>query len=58
MSPSRSHADVEARVRSLLHDNDLTEPDEVEYRSGEVVFLWTEEKLAIVVELDPPSSAA
>jgi hypothetical protein len=58
MCPTRSHAEVEARFRDLLIDNELAFPDEIEYRPGEVVFLWTDRKVAIVVELDSPASAA
>jgi hypothetical protein len=47
-----THAEAEERMRELLRDNDLPEPDSVLYDDGEVVFLWHEPKRAVIVELD------
>jgi hypothetical protein len=44
-------AEAEARVRQLLTDNDMPQPDEVLHHPAEVVFLFHEKKLALTVEL-------
>ncbi len=36
----------------LLDDSGLPRPDEVEYGEAEVRFLWTDRKVAVVIELD------
>jgi hypothetical protein len=46
---------AEHQLRQLLHHGDLPQPDEVEYRETEVVFLWNEEKAAVVIELEDGS---
>ena len=46
-------ADTEARIRELLEEAGLPEPDEVEYRRGEIVLLWHDRKLAVVIEAIP-----
>ena len=38
-------------MRSIAADAGLPPPDEVEFRPDELVFLWHETKLAVVVEL-------
>ena len=53
-------AEVEQDFRRLLAENDLPEPDDVRHDPGEVVFLFRERKLAVVVdydadEADPPA---
>jgi hypothetical protein len=50
--------EAEARFRQLLADNDLPEPDEVEHRPGELLFLYHDRKLAVVVELSAQSSSS
>ena len=48
-------------MREIVSDADLPPPDEVEHRPDEVVFLWHETKLAVIVELgdlEPPPGAA
>jgi hypothetical protein len=49
---------TETRFRELLAAEGLAEPDAIERRSDELVFLWHDQKLAVVVELEnePPSS--
>jgi hypothetical protein len=54
MPPPSAAADTEDRFRRMLEDNDLPQPDEVERRDGELVFLYHEKKVAIVVELEDP----
>jgi hypothetical protein len=45
---------AEQRMRALLDDNGIAQPDEVEYWSASVVFFWHEPKLAVIVEASPP----
>ena len=47
---------AEARMRDLLDDAGLPQPDEVEYRADEIVCLWHERKTAVVVELTPDAA--
>jgi hypothetical protein len=58
MDPSDHARDAETRFRQLLADNDLPEPDEVEHRPGELLFLYHDRKLAVVVELAQSSSSS
>jgi hypothetical protein len=54
MPPTSQHLAAERSFRELLADNDLPPPDEVQYDEGSVVFLWRENKLAVVIDLDEP----
>lgn len=60
MPPTSQHLAAERAFRALLSDNDMLAPDEVEYEERSVVFLWTERKLAIVIDLagEPPPPPA
>ena len=42
---------ADARMRDLLDAGDLPQPDQVEYREDEVVFMWNEPKAAVVLEV-------
>jgi hypothetical protein len=56
-SSGEQHEDAERRMRAIAASAGLPEPDDVEHREDEVVFLWHETKLAVVVELgdlEPP----
>ncbi len=44
---------MEQDFRRLLAENDLPEPDDVRHDPGEVVFLFRDRKLAVVVDYDP-----
>ena len=46
-------AEAEAHLRQLLADNEMPQPDEVVHHPAEVVFLFHEKKLAVMVELTP-----
>jgi hypothetical protein len=48
-----SPAEVEARMRQLLADAGIAEPDEVihDLEDGELHFRWNSEKLVVIVEL-------
>ena len=43
-------ATAEARMREILAEAGLPEPDEVEYRDGEIALRWYEQKLEVVVD--------
>ena len=48
---------AEKRLRDLLDQNGLPQPDEVEYWTASVVFVWHDTKTAVVVDLtETPSS--
>jgi hypothetical protein len=47
-----THAEAEHRMRELLRDNGLPEPDSVLYETDEAVLRWDERKLVVIVELD------
>jgi hypothetical protein len=42
---------IETRFRELLTADGLAQPDAVERRPHELVFLWHDQKLAVVVKL-------
>jgi hypothetical protein len=50
--PGPTHAEAEERIRRLLVDNGLPEPDEVVRRPAELVLLNHQQKLAFVFELE------
>jgi hypothetical protein len=54
MPPTSQHLAAERDFRTLLADNELPPPDEVEYDEASVVFVWREKKLVVVVDLDEP----
>jgi hypothetical protein len=54
MEPSPRHRAAESRLRQLLTDSELPQPDDVEYTCGSVIFLWQEPKAAVFVDLDDP----
>lgn len=43
---------AERRILALLEDSGLPLPDEVEYGTACVRFLWVDRKVAVVVDLD------
>jgi hypothetical protein len=48
------HRDAERRMREIVRNADLPEPDEVRYEfdPDEVVLMWNEPKLAVVIDLE------
>ena len=52
--PVPTPAEAEERLRKLLADAGLPQPDEVRHRPGEVVLMYHERKLAFVFELSEP----
>lgn len=51
MTPTSEHLAAERALRDLLPGAGLPPPDEVRYEPGEVLLLWHETKLAVVIEL-------
>ena len=52
MAPIDQKQLVERRILALLEDSGLPAPDEVEYGTACVRFLWLDRKVAVVVDLD------
>jgi hypothetical protein len=46
-----THAEAEQRMRELLRDNGLPEPDSVRYHADEVAFFWHDSKTVVIVDL-------
>ena len=46
--------EVEKAARDLLADNDLPQPDRVEYGFTCIRLLWNEPKVCLVVDIDDP----
>jgi hypothetical protein len=55
--PSPSHAEAEERIRRLLDDNGLPQPDDVLRRPAELILLYDAQKLAVVFELEASGTA-
>ena len=54
MDPTPRHRAAERDFRQLLHSGGVAQPDLVEYAPDEVIFRWSEEKLAVVLDLESP----
>ena len=54
MQPSPRHRAAESRLRRLLTDSELPQPDDVEYTRESVIFLWQEPKVAVFIDFDDP----
>ena len=54
MHPSPRHRAAESRLRRLLTDSELPQPDDVEYTRESVIFLWQGPKVAVFIDLDDP----
>ena len=52
MSQSADHEAAERDIRELLENNGMPQPDDVEYRERSIVLLFTEPKVALVIDLD------
>lgn len=57
MSERGDPVDIERRFRAICESGGIEQPDEVDFDpiAGEIVFLWTEEKFAVVVDLNEQS---
>ena len=54
MQPNPRHRAAESRLRRLLTDSELPQPDDVEYTRESVIFLWQGPKVAAVIDLEDP----
>lgn len=52
MAEHPTHEEVEARMRALIAEAGLAEPDAVEHEPRAVVLLWHGPKVAVVIDLD------
>jgi hypothetical protein len=52
MATLKQKIDAERKLRVLLRDEGLPAPDEVEYGSTCIRFLWHESKACVVVDID------
>ncbi len=57
MDPTPRHRAAERDFRQLLRTGGVAQPDEVDYGQDELVFRWSEQKLAVVVDLESPPDA-
>ena len=55
MDPTPRHRAAERDFRQLLRSGGVAQPDLVDYAPDEVIFRWTEEKLAVVLDLESPA---
>ena len=53
MQPSDQHKLAETRFRELITSAGLDQPDGVDYEPDSLVFRWSGQKLAVVVDLEP-----
>lgn len=51
------HAAVIERFTTMMRENGLALPDEIERGEHSVRFLWTEQKVAVVVDLEDGNDA-
>lgn len=52
MAPNDQKQLAERRILALLKDSGLPLPDEVEYGTACVRFLWPDRKVAVIVDVD------
>ncbi len=51
--------EMETAMRRLLEQGGLAQPDEIHpHEDGGIVCLWHEQKLAVIVDPDPPEDGA
>jgi hypothetical protein len=48
------HREVEARIRRLVADAELPEPDDVDHQRESVVFVWHGPRVTLAVDFDEP----
>ena len=48
------HRQAETKMRELLDEAGLPEPDDVEYGERSVYLRWIEQKLEVAIDLDDP----
>ena len=55
MRATPSHRAAESRLRRLLADSELPQPDDVEYAPASVIFRWQGPMVAVVIDFDDPA---
>ena len=58
MDPTPRHRAAERDFRQLLRSGGVAQPDWVDYAPDELLFGWSEQKLAVVVDLESPPGSA
>ena len=54
MATLKQKIEAEAAGRKLLEEGGIPQPDGVEYGHTCIRFLWNEQKVAVVIEIDEP----
>jgi hypothetical protein len=54
MDPTPRHRAAERDFRQMLRSGGVAQPDRVDYAPDEIILRWTEQKLAVVVDLESP----
>jgi hypothetical protein len=54
MDPTPRHRAAERDFRQLLRTGGVAQPDQVDYAPDELILRWSEQKLAVVVDLNSP----
>jgi hypothetical protein len=49
---------AERKAREMLEQGGIAPPDSIQYREDDIVLLWHEAKVAVVVECPPLDEAA
>ena len=55
MQPTPRHRDAESRLRRLLADAALPQPDDLEYTPASVIFRWQGPMVAVVIDFVDPA---
>lgn len=58
VDPTPRHRAAERDFRELLRSGGIAQPDWIDYAPDELIFGWSEQKLAVVVDLEPQPEAA
>ena len=54
MATLKQKIEAEASGRKMLADGGLPQPDDVEYGHTCIRFLWNDQKVALIIEIDEP----
>jgi hypothetical protein len=58
MASLKQQIDAELKIRELLEDGGLPQPDRVEYGSTCIRLFWDDTKSVVVVDIDEPEEPA
>ena len=56
MHLTEQHKAAEAGFRELITSAGLEQPDGVDYEDDALIFRWSGPKVAVIVDLEPPSA--